>query len=146
MNLRSGLVRFGLALVATYLVYLMVGYLPDALAIRKLGTDLQADELGVEFPREYFVTVLPEGALPGRVYQVMQGYEKIKYYRLPIAGSADSVVVQRFVYPLVWSEMNVDVLYRAGRVFDVDLERGRIPSRNALSPQQAYQHLDWSPL
>ena len=139
--IKSQAVRIFLFCVAAYALFWGVVVVPDDQALRRLGRDLQEGETApARFPYEYFQRLAPAGANPEQVIQRFRGYGDLQYYRLPIA-SGDSVIVQRFVYPLVWYHLNVDVEYRDGVVWDLEMDRGRLPRKHRLSASRAFEHL-----
>jgi hypothetical protein len=75
----------------------------------------------------------------------MDGYRDVQYFMAPIAGLPDSALIQRFVYPLRWDRLTVDIDYRNRVVFDVDVSGGRDFGRRAMPKADAYSRLQWKP-
>jgi hypothetical protein len=96
------------------------------------------------FPIAYFRERVPAGAGPQEVWSRVRGYTEVRYYLVPLAGTADSVVVQQFRYPMRWDRLDVEVEYRGGVVSDVDVS-GEERLGRAITPGEAHTRLKWTP-
>jgi hypothetical protein len=131
-------------LVAT----LLVGYLGSRY-LRSAELDRLADRLGhfgptETFPIAYFSERAPVGDSPQEVWPRMREYTDVRYFLLPIAGTVDTLVVQQFQYPLAWDQLKVEIGYRRGAVFDVEVS-GQRRKVTPISPEEAYRRLKWRP-
>ncbi len=97
------------------------------------------------FPIAFFRTRAPIGADASDVWQRMRGYATVRYYLAPIVGSRDSVLIQRFKYPMRWDDLSVDVEYAAGRVRDVDVAGESWTGMREIAEAEAFQRLGWRP-
>lgn len=123
-----------LALLALGLVLAGLDYAALARLERRLG----AVE-GERFPAEYFQRRIARGASASDVCRQRRGYAQIRYFMVPLGE--DSVIVQRFAYPLVTHSLKVSVLYRDGRVADVDTEVWALRGAREVAPPEARARL-----
>lgn len=132
----------GLMLVLLVLlvgVVVVVGI--DRYALRRLQRDLgSTGEEGV-FPTAFFRKQIPNGATPAEVCRAMRGYDRIRFYLVPLGGGPDSVVVQHFVYRQPIRPLNVGVEYRNGRVGAIYTDNEGISRARELSRAEAHARL-----
>lgn len=96
------------------------------------------------FPIAHFRRVAPIGARPATVWHGMTGYDTVAYYIAPVVGTADSVVIQRYRYPLRVGALHVDILYLGGVVHDVEVDDQAVPG-TSLEVGVAYARMGWRP-
>ena len=98
-----------------------------------------------EFPMAFFRERVPLEAPPGDVWNRMRGHSTVRYYIAPIIGTSDSVVVQRFGYPMRWDRLDVDVEYLRGGVRNIDVRGDESFGMQEIPPSEAYERLGWRP-
>jgi hypothetical protein len=97
------------------------------------------------FPIAFFREWAPTGAGAKVVWSRMSSYDQIDYFLVPIVGTRDSVLVQRFCYPMRSEHLKVDVEYRNGLVADVEVSGEGMSSARRITPTEAYARLGWKP-
>lgn len=133
---------------ATALV-MVVAYVTWRVARQREFTRL-AERLGYSgpsatFPIAYFRTVAREGAGPQEVWAGMAGYDSVSYYLVPIVGGSDSILVQRFSYPMRWDVLNVEVEYSDAHVRDIETGGDGRLGAHPIPAIEAYSRLGWRP-
>jgi hypothetical protein len=116
-----------------------------AAELRALSERLGYDGPAQAFPIAHFRQVAPAGASPQEVWARVGQVASVHYYSAPIVGASDSVVIQRFAYPLRWGDLTVDVEYHAGAVRDVETTGETWLGMVPLSNDEAYRRLGWRP-
>jgi hypothetical protein len=89
------------------------------------------------FPIAYFRARAKVGMPSEAVDSALTGYARVEYYLVQIAGGPDSSIVKRYVYPLRRDALNVDVEYRRGTVYDVDVASYAMKRSRRLQASEA---------
>lgn len=97
------------------------------------------------FPIAHFRERVPAGAAPYEVWSRVRGYAEVRYYLAPVVGTTDTLLVQRFGYPMRWSRLDVDVEYLGGTVRDIDVTGTQWDGMLEIARSEAYARLGWSP-
>jgi hypothetical protein len=103
----------------------------DALALQRLGPRL-GKASSERFPQEFFQRRITPGATPQEICASLPGSPLLHYYL-----GEDQTVVQLISYPLAIRRLEITVLYRKSRVFDVySDEQPSLSGYRALTPRQ----------
>jgi len=106
------------------LALLIVAFL-GAWAFKSMTFERQRSRLGLARDQENLEAFIGE-RLAARMTEPQvrgalgnSGYDKIEFYLTRPAASTDSVIVERFVYSVPWTEdAHINVLFSKGRVYD----------------------------
>jgi hypothetical protein len=105
---------------AAFGIVILTLFALDGIALRKLQRQLGYNGPRKDFPIAYFRQRVREGMTIAEVQRALDHSARIRFFMVPIIGTADSSIVQRFEYPLTWRSLNADVHYRRGLVWDVE--------------------------
>jgi len=131
-----------LVLIMAYVAWRLL----RAAEYHELAARLGYDGPSRTFPIAYFRQLAPAGTLPQEVWARMASYHGVDYFVAPIVGTTDSIVIQRFTYPMTWDELNVDIEYSGAVVRDIEVTGYLGPGVRRLTADEAYVRLGWRPI
>lgn len=125
-----------LGVTAYALVFTSLSVL-DTIALRRLQRRLEYRGPSKAFPIAYFRQRVREGMTLDEVTRSLEHFQRVRFFMIPIVGTTDSSIVERFEYPLAWRNLNVDVHYRNGLVWDVYTDGYGMMGAPELDPTRA---------